>query len=103
MDDIILNKIRELKKEIIPEHRLILFGSQARRDARPDSDWDLLILLNKEGRVSYEDENKYAYPIAELGFNYGKYFSVKVYTEKEWKKKSYTPFYKNVEAEGITI
>ena len=27
---------------------LFLYGSQARDEARPDSDWDILILLDKE-------------------------------------------------------
>jgi predicted nucleotidyltransferase len=41
----IFEQIRQLKRELIPNERLILFGSQARGDARPDSDWDLLLLL----------------------------------------------------------
>jgi len=30
-------------------------------------------------------------------------FSVKLYTEKEWASRSFTPFYKNVEMEGIAL
>jgi predicted nucleotidyltransferase len=67
----ILSKIRELKRKIIPNEKLILFGSQARGDARPDSDWDLLILLNKEKRNFNEDYDRYAYPFDEIGFEYG--------------------------------
>lgn len=45
--DAILSSIRALGFKVLPEEaRLILFGSQARNDAREDSDWDLLILLN---------------------------------------------------------
>ena len=47
--------IKHLGTEILPRGaRLLLFGSQARDEARPDSDWDLLILLEGE-KVSNED------------------------------------------------
>ena len=50
MNQQIFNEIQSLKRQILPNERLILFGSQARGDAREDSDWDLVVLLNKEKR-----------------------------------------------------
>ena len=47
--------------------RAILFGSRARGEARTDSDWDILILLDKE-RVTPEDIDTISYPIRELGW-----------------------------------
>ena len=102
MDTQILENIRTLKRQLLPNDRVILFGSQARGDARPDSDWDLLVLMDKE-KITYEDENKYAYPFADMGWDYGTYISVKMYTQKEWLNRSFTPFYKNVEQDGILI
>jgi predicted nucleotidyltransferase len=46
MDTQILENIRTLKRQLLPNDRMILFGSQARGDARPDSDWDLLVNHN---------------------------------------------------------
>jgi hypothetical protein len=60
------------------------------------------MLLNKQ-EITLEDENKYAYPFVKLGWNYGTYLSVKLYSEADWKKRSFTPFYKNVETDGINI
>ena len=102
MDRQILNRIRQLKREILPNDKMILFGSQARGDARDDSDWDLLILLNKSVRTM-DDYDNYAYPFAELGWTYGKHFSAKVFTVSEWEKQRFSLFYKNVEHEGIEI
>jgi predicted nucleotidyltransferase len=102
MNAVIVEDIRQLKRQLIPNEKLFLFGSQSRGDARPDSDWDLLLLLNKQ-EITLEDERLYAYPFTNLGWNYGAYFSVKLYSENDWQKRSFTPFYKNVEQEGINI
>ena len=82
--------------------KVILFGSQARGDAHKDSDWDLLILLDQP-KVTNDDFNKFAYPLVELGWTLDQAISPIMYTFSDWEKRHFTPFYKNVEKEGIEI
>lgn len=99
----ILSSIRSLGSKVLPEGaRLILFGSQARNDARDDSDWDLLILLNDK-QPQKDTFGAYAYPFVELGWEYGTYFSPKIYTYAEWAMRKGTPFYDNIDREGVIL
>lgn len=100
--DKIIDKIKELKETVLPSGKLILFGSQARHDATVESDWDILLLLDKD-KITSSDFDNYAYPFVELGWNLGEYFSMKIYTLSEWMKRKGTPFFKNVEEEGIEL
>ena len=51
----IIHSIRETARQVMPSgSRVILFGSQARGDAHHESDWDILILLNKD-KVELDD------------------------------------------------
>jgi predicted nucleotidyltransferase len=101
MNKQIFDEIQTLKRQILPNERLILFGSQARGDARPDSDWDLLLLLkNSMNKEEYEDKT---YEFVKMGWNYGTYFSIKIFTEYDWKKGKIFPFYQNVMRDGIEI
>ena len=99
----ILSSIRALGAKVLPKGaRLILFGSQARNDAHEDSDWDLLILLNDK-QLNNDTFGAYAYPFVELGWEYGTYFSPKIYTYSEWAKRKGTLFYDNVNREGMAL
>jgi predicted nucleotidyltransferase len=100
--DIIIDNIKKTKKKILPNDKLILFGSQARYNASNDSDWDMLILLDKK-EITKDDFSTYAYPFVELGWKFGEYFSMKLYTVSEWMKRKSSPFFKNVEKEGIEL
>ena len=102
MNQTIFNEIRALKRQLIPTEKMILFGSQARGDAREDSDWDLLVLMNRERRNFIEDYDEYGYPFSEIGDKYGTYISVKVYNKKEWESRPSILKY-NIEREGIEI
>ena len=101
--EVILKSIQALGAKVLPTGaRLILFGSQARGNAHDESDWDLLILLN-DNELPVDAFGLYAYPFVELGWEYGAYFSPKLYTYSEWDKRKGTLFYENVSTEGIAL
>src|SRR5215469_10348970 len=97
MNQQIFKEIQALKRQILPNEKVILFGSQARGDAKPDSDWDLLVLLDKDKRNFIEDSDKYAYPFTEIGLKYGQVIMAMIYTTKEWENRIPTPLYKNIQ------
>ena len=56
----ILNEIKRIAKEVLPKGgQLILYGSRARNEATEDSDWDLLILLDKQ-EIEKQDRDEVA-------------------------------------------
>jgi len=85
-----------------PQVRAILFGSRARNDARTDSDWDILLLVDKD-KITKADYDNISYPLFELGWALQQQINPVLYTEKEWQRHSFTPFYKNVTKEGIAL
>ena len=100
--DYIINEIKQILHSVAPNAKAILFGSRARNDAREDSDWDILILLEKD-KIRNEDFDTVAYPLIELGWSLGEIINPILYTFNEWTKRSFTLFHKNVEAEGIVL
>jgi predicted nucleotidyltransferase len=71
MNKQIFEEMQALKRQILPDERVVFFGSRTRSDAHEDSDWDLLVLLNKGKRSFSEDYGKYGYPFSEIGDKYG--------------------------------
>ena len=102
----ILKEIKRIAKEVLPKGgQLILYGSRARNEATEDSDWDLLILLDKP-EIEQHDYRYVLYPFTPftaLSWDVGETISPIIYTKDEWKKYSFTPFYKNVEQDGIVL
>lgn len=98
-----LNAIREcLAKNMPPHGKAMFFGSQARGAARADSDWDILVILDKDSLVPSDYDNV-TFPLTMLGWELGEEINPVMYSTKEWQKYKITPFYKNVEKEGIKI
>lgn len=102
MNDI-ASQIKKLAAITVPKDgKAILYGSRARGDARKDSDWDVLILLDKD-KLEQSDYDNISYPFVLLGCDMGEEINPILYTTKEWDSYKITPFYENVSREGIKL
>jgi uncharacterized protein len=99
-DEKILKRIKLTILTREPSAKIYLYGSRARGTARQDSDWDLLILVDKS-LISAEIEQNITYPLYDLEFEIGEVISPMVYSQAEWDTKyRITPFYSSVMKEG---
>ena len=99
----IIDKILELSEKKYPDAEIYLYGSQARGEAKPLSDWDLLVLLNEEHiPLSLETEIMDEFYNNEL--ETGQNISQIIYPKKEWNTKyKITPLFENISKEGIRL
>lgn len=99
----IINRVKNSVRLVMPDATVILYGSFARGDNKPDSDIDLLILLNKP-EVTRDDEKKVKYPLYEIEFDTGTIISPLVLSKQDWEgRHKITPFYENIGKEGIVL
>lgn len=99
----ILSSIKKTAKAVAPRDAVVmLFGSRARGDNHLHSDWDILILLDKE-RILPQDIDEVAYPIRELGWKLNEDINPVLFTKHEWETSPANPFFCNVRREGIVL
>lgn len=103
IDNNLLQHCKKLILEILPHAQLILYGSRARGDARDDSDYDLLILIDEP--VNWQVERLIGNKLYDLELETGKLLSLQFISLRNWDSPTYQamPFRKNVELEGIRI
>ncbi len=97
----ILNQIKATVYSVDPGAEVILFGSRARGDYRPDSDWDILIVTKQEVNKEYEDGLlKILLDLQislEIDINYI------ICRSSDWKKPTAVPIYNVIKEEGIRL
>jgi predicted nucleotidyltransferase len=96
---ILLHEFKRRAEKALPGRvtRVMLYGSRARGDARPDSDWDIAIFLN--GEPSREDRNV----LSDIGFDlmmeYGQH--VQTVAIDASRSREHSSFLRNLYEDGI--
>lgn len=85
-----------------PTDEAFLYGSRARGDARNDSDWDVVIIVDTP-EVSQTQFKKLSYDIWVMGLDRGIEINPLIYTRKQWNNSRPTLFKYNVLKDGIRI
>ena len=99
----IVVQIQLLMRQLFPTAEVILYGSEARGEARSDSDIDLLILVDGD-KLTLAQEDAVTTPLYELELQTGVAISPIVMLKKQWESRPMiTPFYLNVMKEGIRL
>ena len=98
----IIHVFKSLLNKRIKASELILFGSRARGDADPDSDFDLLVIVND---LSPELEEYISECAWEAGFQYGIVIVPVVFTRNEWENgpERYSLLSEAIKLEGIIL
>lgn len=99
----LLAQIKQAVHEIEPDAEIILYGSRSRGDARPESDWDFLILVN--GSVDVERTDRIHHRLYEIEWESDEVISSIVRSRTDWNSGRYRamPFHQRVQQEGIRL
>ena len=99
----VVKQISKAIHRVEPTATAILYGSEARGDARPDSDIDVLILLDGEQR-DLKREMEVTGELYEIELSSGVLISPMIMLRRQWENRPFkTPFYVNVMNEGVRI
>ena len=101
--NLIKHKIKTAITQEDADAKVILFGSRAKGTETSESDWDILVLLNKP-HISFKDEQKIRHKLFDIELEAGQTIATFVYSIADWNSRfSVTPLYLNIQREGVYL
>lgn len=102
-EDDFLRRVKAAVRAVEPSAEVLLYGSRARGDANPLSDWDFLILL--DGAVDRERERRARHQLYDVELATERLVSSIIRSREEWQgaKARWTPFRENVRREAVAL
>lgn len=101
-DKRIISLIKETVRQQEPEADIILYGSRARGEARDDSDWDIVVIIDKPS-MNFSEKGAIDYALWMKGLEQGEEINTLEYTRKQWDNLPPSLFKHNVLTEGVRL
>ncbi len=98
----LLQRCKQAIHAVVPDADVILYGSRARGDAQDDSDYDLLVLVDRPADVAlHERLISEIFPLEEDGA----VLTLNIHNRDLWNSRLYRamPFHENVDREGVLL
>ena len=99
----LLQRCKRAIRAVVPDADVILYGSRARGDAAEDSDYDLLVLVDRPVTVTLREQ--LVSSIYPLELESGAVLTLITYSRDLWNSRLYQamPFHENVDREGVPL
>lgn len=97
----IVNSIAKVMHQKYPDVQVYIYGSEARNEARQDSDIDVLILVNKD-KIGLNDRLEMRMPLYEIELETGVQISPYFETLRGWNAQT-TEFTEMVNRDRIAV
>jgi predicted nucleotidyltransferase len=99
----LLQRCKKAIRAAIPDADVIVYGSRARGDAASDSDYDILVLVDRAVNTALKEQLiSCIYP---LELESGAVLTLMAYSRDRWNSElcQAMPFRENVEREGVLL
>ena len=95
--------VKQTILSILPDATVILYGSRARGDARPDSDWDFLVLTDEPVSMALEERLRHA--TDDLSLDVAEVISAFIENRVEWDMpiSKASAYHQVIEREGVAV
>ena len=102
-EEALSKEVRNAIQRVDASADIILYGSRARGDAGPESDYDLLIVSDEPLTLKREDMKRRE--LFNIQLQHAVVLTVILISRNDWNSKLYSamPFYRNVKTDGAFL
>ncbi len=98
----ILKEIKQAVLDVDPGAEVVLFGSRARGDFHEESDWDVLVLVDKDEK-DYNFRRKIRKALLRLELKFDQAITGIIRNKIFWQKLKLTPFFSEIQKDGVIL